>query len=216
VTATKGEAGFPADDQRGDVERAAIREAELAASLAALGVTEHRWLGYADGGCAAVPDEEAIGRIVEAIEEIRPDTLITFGPDGATGHGDHVAVCRWSTAAVAAARHTPRLLYATKTRQWVERIQDGMDVASVMMIEGFEPETVEPEELAVWLRCDEVELDRKMLALRSQASQIEPLIQAYGLEIMRELNRDEFLREPHEGDATTLTTATAYSRAALS
>ena len=216
VTATKGEAGFPSADARDETERAAIRDAELKASLAALGVTEHRWLGYADGGCATVPDEEATARIIALIDEIRPDTLVTFGPDGATGHGDHVSVCRWSTAAVAAAGdHAPRLLYATKTRHWIERFQDGMDVGSVMMIDGFEPEAVELSDLAVWVRCDEAELDRKIVALRSQASQIEPLVEAYGLEIMRELNRDEFLRGPRDTDAAMLEAATAYSRAAL-
>jgi LmbE family N-acetylglucosaminyl deacetylase len=216
VTATKGEAGFPDDDPRSEVERAAIREAEMAASMAALGVTEHRWLGFADGGCAAVPDDQATAIVTGLMEEIRPDTLITFGPDGGTGHGDHVAVCRWSTAAVdAAGDRAPQLLYVTRTREWTERFREGMDLASVMMIDGFEPEMVEPEELSVWLHCDDAELDRKMVALRAQASQIEPLVEAYGLEIMREVNREEFFRAPRAADAATLEAATAYSRAAL-
>ena len=46
VTATQGEAGFPADDPRSEDERKAVRRAEMAASLAVLGVTEHVWLGY--------------------------------------------------------------------------------------------------------------------------------------------------------------------------
>ena len=216
VTATKGEAGFPGDDPRSEAERAAVREAEMALSMAALGVTEHRWLGFVDGGCAAVPDEQAVAIVTGLIEEIRPDTLITFGPDGGTGHGDHVAVCRWSTAAAeAAGDRAPRLLYATRTREWTERFQDGLDLASIMMIEGFEPEMVEPEELSVWLHCDDSELDRKIVALRAQASQIEPLVEAYGLEIMREVNRDEFFRDPRESDVATLAAATAYSRATL-
>jgi LmbE family N-acetylglucosaminyl deacetylase len=216
VTATKGEAGFPADDPRSAAERAAVREAEMAASMAALGVTEHRWLTFADGGCAAVPDGQAIAIVAALINEIRPDTLITFGPDGGTGHGDHVAVCRWSTAAAQAAGElAPRLLYSTRTRDWAERFREGMDLSSVMMIEGFEPEMVEPEELAVWLECDDAELDRKVRALRCQASQIEPLVEAYGLEIMREVNREESFRDPRPGDAAMLAAATAYSRVSL-
>ena len=43
------------DPVRWPPERLAeIREAEMAACLAVLGVTEHHWLGYPDGGCAAV------------------------------------------------------------------------------------------------------------------------------------------------------------------
>src|SRR6476659_3690560 len=59
VTATQGEAGFPADDPRPVEERKLLRQQELAASLGVLGVTEHSWLGYADGRCAEVPDAQA-------------------------------------------------------------------------------------------------------------------------------------------------------------
>jgi len=99
VTATRGEAGFPADDPSSIDERQAVREAELAACLGVLGVTEHRWLGYGDGRCADVPDEEAVAVLAEVMAEVRPDAVLTFGPDGGTGHPDHVAACRWSTLA---------------------------------------------------------------------------------------------------------------------
>ena len=52
ATATYGELG--AADGTPPARLAAIRRHELAASLAVVGVTEHRWLGYADGGCADV------------------------------------------------------------------------------------------------------------------------------------------------------------------
>src|SRR6476659_6246781 len=100
VTATKGEAGFPDDAPRSVEERARLRVAELSACLAILGVTEHHWLGYADGGCAEIPDEEAAAGLAAIIREVRPDTVLTFGPDGGTGHPDHIAMCRWTTRAV--------------------------------------------------------------------------------------------------------------------
>src|SRR5215831_5906014 len=80
VTATRGELGFPDDDPRSLEERAALREAELDASFEILGVTEHVWLGYADGGCKDVDLEEAVGSIVEVVKDVRPDTILTFGP----------------------------------------------------------------------------------------------------------------------------------------
>ena len=50
VTATRGELGTP-DPVMWPPERlAAERTGELARSLEILGVTEHHWLGYADGG----------------------------------------------------------------------------------------------------------------------------------------------------------------------
>lgn len=60
VTATAGEAGFPDDDARTVEARQAVRRAEMAASLAEVGVTEHQWLGYRDGDCDEVPDDEAV------------------------------------------------------------------------------------------------------------------------------------------------------------
>ncbi|HYP61015.1 MAG TPA: PIG-L family deacetylase, partial [Thermomicrobiales bacterium] len=60
VTATAGEAGFPDGDPRPNVERMAIRRAEMAASLGEVGVTEHHWLGYRDGHCDEIADEEAV------------------------------------------------------------------------------------------------------------------------------------------------------------
>ena len=221
VTATKGEAGFPDDDTRTLDERTAIRESELAASLGALGVTEHQWLDYPDGGCATIDDHEAAAKVLALIEEVRPDVLFTFGPDGGTGHGDHVAACRWSTMAVQmlteqadrdAELQVPALLYATRLREWGEEFYAGIDPATVMMIEDFVPEAVEPEELAVWFRCDDELVDRKVTALRAQVSQIESLYQAMGPGLFREFNRDECFREPRDGDEEILAHATAYSR----
>src|SRR6476661_8570927 len=107
VTATAGEAGFPDGDHRPKEERMAIRRAEMAASLGEVGVTEHHWLGYRDGHCDEIADEEAVAIIARLIAEVQPDVLLTFGPDGATGHVDHVAVCRWSTLACARAATAP-------------------------------------------------------------------------------------------------------------
>jgi LmbE family N-acetylglucosaminyl deacetylase len=201
VTATKGEAGFPADDPRSVEERMAIREAELAASLSLLGVTKHRWLGYADGGCADAPDEPAAETLAEIITEMQPDTVLTFAPDGGTGHPDHIAACRWTTMAVElVAPLATRLMYATKTRRWRDETFGDADVSTVMMIEGLETEIVDEPELAVWLTCDDQMLARKVAALRAQSSQIEPFAAAIGIDKFTELVREEFFRNPRPTD----------------
>ena len=64
-----------------------------------LGVTEHHWLDYPDGGCADVDQDEAVRRVTEVMADVQPDTVLTFGPDGMTGHDDHKAACRWATEA---------------------------------------------------------------------------------------------------------------------
>jgi LmbE family N-acetylglucosaminyl deacetylase len=52
----------------------------------------HEWFGLSDGGLADLPAGELESLIVEVFEEERPDIVMTFGPDGITGHPDHVAV----------------------------------------------------------------------------------------------------------------------------
>jgi len=132
VTVTKGECGFPPDDPRSTSERIAVRESELASCLSLLGVTDHRWLGYGDGQCARVPDEEAAATLAAIITEVRPDTVLTFGPDGGTGHSDHIAACRWTTLAVQlAGLGDTRLMYTTKTRRWHDEFFAGVQCRSL-------------------------------------------------------------------------------------
>ncbi len=201
VTATRGEAGFSATDPRSIDERKALRERELADCLAILGVREHHYLGFPDGGCGAVPDDEAVTAIAALIDEVRPDTVLTFGPDGGTGHQDHIAACRWTTIAFdRAAPAGSRLLYSTKTRQWDDRFLAGVDRSTIMMLDELEAETVDPSELAIWYSCDEPMLARKVAALRSQVSQIESLVELVGLDFFSELVREEFYRERRPED----------------
>ncbi len=197
VTATRGEGGFAEDDPRSEEERAAVRTAEMTACLAILGVSEHHWLDLPDGGSEQVPDEVPVARITELIDDIRPDTTLTFGPDGQTYHVDHVAISRWTTMAVAAADHPTRLLYATMTPEWVQRYADfGVDLSQVMMVPDAEPPTTPIDELAVWFVAEGELLDRKVRALRAQASQVEPLVQQFGIEAYSSQTADEFFRDP--------------------
>ena len=63
VTATRGELGTDDPDAWPPDRLAATRERELAASLAAVDVTEHHWLGYRDGALSQVPARQAIRQI---------------------------------------------------------------------------------------------------------------------------------------------------------
>ena len=167
---------MPLTTPRPEAERAAVRESELAACLAILGVTEHRYLGYGDGRCADVSDDEAVATLVEIINEMRPDTVLSFGPDGATGHPDHIATCRWATKAVAAADR-PETNCCTPPRppRWTEQFFSGVDPSTIYMFADFSPENFDESDLDVWFTCDEALVDRKLAAMLAQASQIEAL-----------------------------------------
>ena len=117
VTATRGELGTPDPVTWPPDRLAAERTLELASCLAILGVHEHHWLDYRDGGCAAADAGRRRRAAVRGHRRVRPDTVLTFGPDGFTGHPDHRAVAAWAAAAFdRAAPPGARLLQAAVAR----------------------------------------------------------------------------------------------------
>ena len=104
VTATRGERGRFGPAGRGDpVEVGRVREAELRAAAAILGIREVSLLGFPDGGVDQVPAETAIRAIVSHIRRIQPHVIVTFGPEGGYGHPDHIAISQFATAAAVCA-----------------------------------------------------------------------------------------------------------------
>jgi LmbE family N-acetylglucosaminyl deacetylase len=180
VTATRGEQGT-ADPARWPPDRLGrLRESELAASLAALGVREHQFLGYVDGACSAVSEAEGVERVAAIIDEVQPDTILTFGPDGMTGHSDHRTVSRWVAGAVVATGTHARALAATTTGDFLDRFAAEHERFGVYF--AGEPPWHGEAELIVHYRPGEAILDRKLTALRAQASQTWGLIEAMGEE----------------------------------
>jgi hypothetical protein len=65
-----------------------------------LGIREVSLLNYADGG---VDQVETATAVVSHIRRIQPDAVVTFGPEGAYGHPDHIAIPQFTTAATVGA-----------------------------------------------------------------------------------------------------------------
>jgi LmbE family N-acetylglucosaminyl deacetylase len=109
VTATQGDAGRYRGHPRGDDRHpgraglAAIREAELRAAAQVLGIRDVTVFDYPDQELDRASPPEVVGRIVAEIRKVRPDVVVTFGPDGAYGHPDHIAISQFTTAALVAA-----------------------------------------------------------------------------------------------------------------
>ena len=105
VVATRGEHGWPGPAAVNPGPRALgeRREAELRAAARILGVGEVEFLGYLDGDVDQADPAEAIARIVAHLRHFRPQVVVTFGPDGAYGHPDHIAVSQLATAAAVCA-----------------------------------------------------------------------------------------------------------------
>ena len=108
LTATRGEAGRyrghrDGPEHPGALALGRVREAELRAAASALGIRQVTLLDYNDQQLDRADPREAIARIAGELRRVRPDVVATFGPDGAYGHPDHVAIGQFTTAAVAAA-----------------------------------------------------------------------------------------------------------------
>lgn len=190
VTATRGERGTPDPVAWPPDRLAAQRTRELAACLDILGVIEHEWLGYRDGACAAVPEREAVARLRAVVERVRPDTVLTFGPDGLTGHDDHRTVSAWTAAAFdRAAPPGARLLYATlaarRSARW------GPLTESLGIYPPGLPVLTPDADLAVDLVLDADTAERKVRALAAQATQTAGLIAHLGADRYREWVADE-------------------------
>ena len=210
VTATLGEHGT--DDPVGwpPHRLGAVRERELRASLAALDVTEHHQLGLTDGTLSAQPGEAITRHLADIITTVEPDTIVTFGPDGMTGHDDHRTVSDWSTAAHAAAAPGARLLYATTTEEFVRAWEPAREQFNIFLADGL-PLRTRASELAVSLRLGPAAVDRKIVALRAQASQTTPLFAALGEEQVRQWWSTETFVDAARGSTPTRSGSTPSS-----
>jgi LmbE family N-acetylglucosaminyl deacetylase len=98
VTATRGEAGGIAEGmQANEADLPLVREHELRCACASYGIHEPIFLDYIDGQLPMVHQGQAVGKVVRIIRQLRPDVLISFGPDGIYGHYDHIAAHKWAT-----------------------------------------------------------------------------------------------------------------------
>ncbi|HSH83279.1 MAG TPA: PIG-L family deacetylase, partial [Herpetosiphonaceae bacterium] len=105
VTATRGERGWqgnPADNPGMDV-LGELRTRELYEAACVLGIRDVAFLDYVDGNLDQADPAEATGKIVSHLRRVRPQVVVTFGPDGSYGHPDHIAISQLTTAAVVCA-----------------------------------------------------------------------------------------------------------------
>lgn len=105
LTATRGQRGWFGDpgDNPGLEALGQLRETELRQAARELGVNGVDLLDYCDGDLHRADPAQVVSRIVAHIRHVRPHVVVTFGPDGAYGHPDHIAISQLTTTAVARA-----------------------------------------------------------------------------------------------------------------
>jgi LmbE family N-acetylglucosaminyl deacetylase len=111
VTATRGERGRFGDapESPGLDVVGRTREAELRSAANELGVHEIVVLDYVDGDLDRAAVAPAAEKIAAQVRRIRPHVVITFAPDGAYGHPDHIAISQLTGAAIVLAADSHRV-----------------------------------------------------------------------------------------------------------
>ena len=102
VTATRGERGRfgTAQESPGIAIVGKTREGELRKAAEKLKIKELSFLDYLDGDLDKAEPQAIISKIAMHICRVRPQVVITFGPEGGYGHPDHIAISQFTTAAV--------------------------------------------------------------------------------------------------------------------
>jgi len=216
VLATSGERGMIADPALATRETLGeVREREALAGWRALGREPDRlgFLRYPDGGLERVPHGELVERIAAILEEERPDVVITFGPDGVTGHPDHIAVGRAATEAFHRLRATSgegfrALLHHRLRRSDVDRLSEELVHRGREPIDQsaiFQPRGAPDELVDVVVDCSSV-WRRKRAALDEHRTQANDT-QGFPADLEPELLGTETFQQvwpEREPDAPTL------------
>ncbi|MFL6141055.1 MAG: N-acetyl-1-D-myo-inositol-2-amino-2-deoxy-alpha-D-glucopyranoside deacetylase [Labedaea sp.] len=196
VTCTLGEEGEiipPFLRQLGAAEADQLggyRIGELRAACAALGVSDHRYLGGAgrwrDSGMvdtaanehprafvAGDPDVQA-GSLAEVLAEVDPQVVVTYAPDGGYGHPDHIRANQITIAACAKRATVDRLYYAVTsaraTAAGLVRLATMAGLPYRLPAHGELPVT-DDAEITTRVPIAEV-LPAKLAAMRAHATQI--------------------------------------------
>jgi N-acetyl-1-D-myo-inositol-2-amino-2-deoxy-alpha-D-glucopyranoside deacetylase len=158
VTCTRGEVGeIVVDDLKhladdGEDALGEHRVTEMANAAAALGLTDHRWLGgvgrYRDSGMMGTPENDdprafwradldaATAELTRIIREVRPQVVVTYDENGDYGHPDHIQAHRVTVAAIEAAADPAR--YPDAGEPWTVRKRYSNALPKSLLRQGFE------------------------------------------------------------------------------
>lgn len=166
------------------------RAGELRSACAALRVTDHRFLGgigrWRDSGMAGDPanrhprafvagsSTEQVAQLRQVIADVRPQVVVSYGPDGGYGHPDHIRAHDITTAAAAADSGVARVFHTVRSAAATEAGR-----VELATFAGLPYRVPEPGELpvvpddAITTTIDVTDhLPAKLRALRAHATQV--------------------------------------------
>jgi LmbE family N-acetylglucosaminyl deacetylase len=160
LTATRGQAGSCGDPPLcSRDELPTVRERELQGACAALGIEPPRLLDYQDGQLIEADRETIIAEILAVMREVQPQVVLTFGPDGLSGHPDHIVIGQYAAEAFQRAEDVAAL-YTVAVPQSLATM------LGMTQIHAVPDETIAltVDVMPVW--------EQKLAAIRSHATQL--------------------------------------------
>ncbi len=192
ISATKGELGNQDPDKWQTNRLGLIREKELQAALDLLGVSCHHWLGFKDADCENVSNKSAVAKIIPIIQEFQPDTILTFGPTGTTGHPDHITVGAWAKQALQALDRTKtNLLTNVVPHEWYTSEGMLIDKKINYYFNIDTPPLALQQDIELCITLPDEILVLKLAALRAQTSQTEKLFAQADLDDIKNMIKTE-------------------------
>jgi glutaryl-CoA dehydrogenase len=185
LLATRGQAGMinvpDLDTAAHRADLGALRETEARAAARTVGAAGIAFLDHVDGRLGDVADGVLAREVAAEIRRLRPDAVITFGPDGIYGHPDHLAIHAATTAAfdlasrddVEIAGLSPhaaaRLFYQVLPAAFAERRNHEQ---GPVMLDGVPHPFVGYEDAAITTRIDATDhVETKLAALACHRTQ---------------------------------------------
>ncbi|GAO41377.1 PIG-L deacetylase family protein [Flavihumibacter petaseus] len=157
--------GFPTGDSL-----AALRETETTCACEQMGIEKPIFLRYTDGfdtrigvGKYFSQSKELKAKLTAKIKELNPDLIITFGPDGDTGHSDHRMISNMTTEILLKEGWVDK--YPLYYIAWTKRDDD-----KFKMIGGLN--TIDPAYINVSIRYSEEDEKKAMTAIQCYKSQL--------------------------------------------
>ena len=183
ICATSGDAGENHHEKK-DEMLVFIREDELRESARILGVKHVSFLGFRDGSLCNNNYHSLAKKIENKLEELRPETIITFEPRGITGHIDHIVISMVSTYLFNHLPYVKKIMYACMSVEQ-RKVAESLPDYFIYFPPGYRKSDVDEvfDVSEVW--------DTKIKAIKSHLSQKKD-VETFLLPIQEKASKEEF------------------------